>query len=141
MDLLLEPGDQQQVVVRPSRNLPPVASCNSHAAAAAVTNGLHGNATATPVDNSNPGAGCDATAVLRYAVRPVSVNSSPGNPAACTRRARSPMLSKDCGIVITPPTCTPGQGNTDRSHGCLNLNGENAEWFFDLSVRQRRRGP
>jgi lipoprotein-anchoring transpeptidase ErfK/SrfK len=25
------------------------------------------------------------------------------------------------------------QGNTDTSHGCLNLNGENARWFFDFS--------
>jgi lipoprotein-anchoring transpeptidase ErfK/SrfK len=26
------------------------------------------------------------------------------------------------------------QGNTDTSHGCLNLNGDNARWFFDFSV-------
>jgi lipoprotein-anchoring transpeptidase ErfK/SrfK len=26
------------------------------------------------------------------------------------------------------------QGNTDTSHGCLNLNGENAEWFYNFSV-------
>lgn len=26
------------------------------------------------------------------------------------------------------------QGNTDTSHGCLNLNGENAAWFFDFAV-------
>jgi lipoprotein-anchoring transpeptidase ErfK/SrfK len=26
------------------------------------------------------------------------------------------------------------QGNTDTSHGCLNLNGDNAEWFYDFSV-------
>ncbi len=26
------------------------------------------------------------------------------------------------------------QGNTNTSHGCLNLNGENAKWFFDFSV-------
>jgi lipoprotein-anchoring transpeptidase ErfK/SrfK len=26
------------------------------------------------------------------------------------------------------------QGNTDTSHGCLNLNGENAAWFYDFSV-------
>jgi lipoprotein-anchoring transpeptidase ErfK/SrfK len=26
------------------------------------------------------------------------------------------------------------QGNTDTSHGCLNLNGENAQWFFNFSV-------
>lgn len=25
------------------------------------------------------------------------------------------------------------QGHTDTSHGCLNLNGENAKWFFDFS--------
>jgi lipoprotein-anchoring transpeptidase ErfK/SrfK len=25
------------------------------------------------------------------------------------------------------------QGNTDTSHGCLNLNGENAKWFFDFA--------
>lgn len=26
------------------------------------------------------------------------------------------------------------QGNTDTSHGCLNLNGENAAWFYDFAV-------
>jgi len=26
------------------------------------------------------------------------------------------------------------QGNTDTSHGCLNLNGDNAKWFFGFSV-------
>jgi lipoprotein-anchoring transpeptidase ErfK/SrfK len=26
------------------------------------------------------------------------------------------------------------QGNTNTSHGCLNLNSENAKWFFDFSV-------
>lgn len=26
------------------------------------------------------------------------------------------------------------QGNTDVSHGCLNLSGENARWFFDFAV-------
>ncbi|OBK47074.1 hypothetical protein A5656_30805 [Mycobacterium gordonae] len=26
------------------------------------------------------------------------------------------------------------QGNTDTSHGCLNLNGENAKWYYDFSV-------
>jgi lipoprotein-anchoring transpeptidase ErfK/SrfK len=26
------------------------------------------------------------------------------------------------------------QGNTDTSHGCLNLNGDNAKWFYDFSV-------
>jgi lipoprotein-anchoring transpeptidase ErfK/SrfK len=26
------------------------------------------------------------------------------------------------------------QGNTNTSHGCLNLNGENAAWFFDFSI-------
>jgi lipoprotein-anchoring transpeptidase ErfK/SrfK len=26
------------------------------------------------------------------------------------------------------------QGNTDTSHGCLNLNGDNAAWFFNFSV-------
>lgn len=26
------------------------------------------------------------------------------------------------------------QGNTDTSHGCLNLSGENAQWFYDFSA-------
>ena len=26
------------------------------------------------------------------------------------------------------------QGHTDTSHGCLNLNGENAKWYYDFSV-------
>ena len=51
-------------VPSPSRNLPPVASCSSHAVAA-VTNGLRGNATATPVESSRSGAACDAKAALR----------------------------------------------------------------------------
>ena len=55
------------------------ASCSSHAVAA-VTNGLRGKATATPVNNFRPGAACDATAASKYAVRPVSVNSTPENP-------------------------------------------------------------
>ena len=29
---------------------------------------------------------------------------------------------------------TWAQGNTNVSHGCLNLNSENAEWFYDFSV-------
>ena len=91
----------------PSRNFPPVASCNSQADAA-VTNGLLGNATATPVDSSRPGAACEATAALRYAVRPVSVNSSPENPASCTRRASAPILFNGCGTVIAS-TCTVAQ--------------------------------
>jgi hypothetical protein len=76
-----------QVRAGTSRPSPPAAH-----AVAEVTNGLRGNATATPVDSSRPGAACDATAALRYAVRPVSVNSRPENPAACTRRAKSPTF-------------------------------------------------
>ena len=26
------------------------------------------------------------------------------------------------------------QGNTNPSHGCLNLNADNAKWFYDFSV-------
>ena len=26
------------------------------------------------------------------------------------------------------------QGNTNTSHGCLNLNGDNAKWFYNFSV-------
>src|SRR6185312_4887470 len=80
-----------------------VASCSSHAVAA-VTNGLRGNATATPVDSFRPGAACDATAAFRYAVRPVSVNNRPENPA-CVRRAKPSTLPSDWGTVITS-TCT-----------------------------------
>ncbi len=88
----------------PNRNLPPDASCNSQAVAA-VTKGLRGNATATPVDNSRPGAACEATAALRKAVRPVSVNSRPENPAACTRAATAPIRPSGCGMVMAS-TCT-----------------------------------
>src|SRR3546814_18930332 len=76
---------------------PPVASCNSHAVAA-VTNGLRGNATATPVDNSRPGAASAAAATLRYAVRPVSVRSEErrvGEECVSTCRSRwSPCTKK-----------------------------------------------
>jgi hypothetical protein len=70
-----------------------------------VTNGLRGNATATPVDNSRPVAAWDATAAFRYAVRPVSVNSNPEKPAFCTRLARPPIFVKGWGTVIAS-TCT-----------------------------------
>ena len=34
------------------------------------------------------------------------------------------------------------QGNTNTSHGCLNLNGDNAQWFYNFSrARRHRRGP
>jgi lipoprotein-anchoring transpeptidase ErfK/SrfK len=43
-------------------------------------------------------------------------------------------ISKD-GIYLHQLNATVwAQGNTDTSHGCLNLNGENAKWFFDFSV-------
>ena len=38
------------------------------------------------------------------------------------------------GVYLHELTATIwAQGNTDTSHGCLNLNPENAEWFFKLS--------
>jgi lipoprotein-anchoring transpeptidase ErfK/SrfK len=43
-------------------------------------------------------------------------------------------ISKD-GIYLHQLNATVwAQGNTDTSHGCLNLNGDNAEWFYDFSV-------
>jgi lipoprotein-anchoring transpeptidase ErfK/SrfK len=43
-------------------------------------------------------------------------------------------ISKD-GIYLHQLNATVwAQGNTDTSHGCLNLNGDNAAWFFDFSV-------
>ena len=43
-------------------------------------------------------------------------------------------ISKD-GIYLHQLNATVwAQGNTDTSHGCLNLNGDNAEWFFNFSV-------
>ena len=39
------------------------------------------------------------------------------------------------GIYMHQLDATVGaQGNTDTSHGCLNLNADNAEWFFGFSV-------
>ena len=39
------------------------------------------------------------------------------------------------GIYMHQLDATVGaQGNTDTSHGCLNLNADNAKWFFDFSV-------
>ena len=55
-------------VPSPSRNRPPLASASSHAAAA-VTIGLRGKATATPVRRSMSAASA-AAAHGRYAVRP-----------------------------------------------------------------------
>jgi lipoprotein-anchoring transpeptidase ErfK/SrfK len=43
-------------------------------------------------------------------------------------------ISKD-GIYLHQLNATVwAQGNTDTSHGCLNLNGDNAAWFYDFSV-------
>jgi lipoprotein-anchoring transpeptidase ErfK/SrfK len=43
-------------------------------------------------------------------------------------------ISKD-GIYLHQLNATVwAQGNTDTSHGCLNLNGDNAVWFYDFSV-------
>ncbi len=43
-------------------------------------------------------------------------------------------ISKD-GIYLHQLNATVwAQGNTDTSHGCLNLNADNAKWFFDFSV-------
>jgi lipoprotein-anchoring transpeptidase ErfK/SrfK len=43
-------------------------------------------------------------------------------------------ISKD-GIYLHQLNATVwAQGNTDTSHGCLNLNGDNAKWFFDFSL-------
>lgn len=43
-------------------------------------------------------------------------------------------ISKD-GIYLHQLNATVwAQGKTDTSHGCLNLNGENAEWFFGFSM-------
>jgi lipoprotein-anchoring transpeptidase ErfK/SrfK len=43
-------------------------------------------------------------------------------------------ISKD-GIYLHQLNATVwAQGNTDTSHGCLNLNGENAQWFFGFSM-------
>ena len=43
-------------------------------------------------------------------------------------------ISKD-GIYLHQLNATVwAQGNTDTSHGCLNLNGDNAKWFYDFSV-------
>ena len=95
-------------VPNPSRKFPLVASWSSHAVAA-LTNGLRGKATATPVDNSSPGAAWDATAALRYAVRPVSVNNRPEKPAAWTRRATSEIRPSGWGSVIAS-TCTLAHG-------------------------------
>jgi Carboxypeptidase regulatory-like domain len=60
------------------------------------------------VFQSGTGATCDATAALRYAVRPVSVNSNPEKPAFCTFLARSETFPSGCGTVIAS-TCTPEQ--------------------------------
>jgi len=43
-------------------------------------------------------------------------------------------ISKD-GIYLHQLNATVwAQGNTDTSHGCLNLNSDNAAWFYDFSV-------
>ena len=46
----------------------------------------------------------------------------------------STKISTDGIYLHELDTTVWAQGNTDTSHGCLNLNGENAAWFFDFSV-------
>src|SRR6478609_3702679 len=72
-------------VPRPSRNRPLVASASSQATCA-VTIGLRGNATATPVRMSMSAASA-AAAQERYAVRPASVTTRPAKPASAASRA------------------------------------------------------
>lgn len=40
-------------------------------------------------------------------------------------------ISNDGEFVHENPTSVTAQGSTNVSHGCINLNRENAEWFFD----------
>jgi lipoprotein-anchoring transpeptidase ErfK/SrfK len=43
----------------------------------------------------------------------------------------SSRISNDGEFVHENPNSVGAQGNSNVSHGCINLNAENAEWFFD----------
>jgi S-(hydroxymethyl)glutathione dehydrogenase/alcohol dehydrogenase len=64
---------------------------------AAVTKGLRGKATATPVDNSRPGAACDATAGLMCHKVIVTVGRSEGRDV----EAWMGLTAKGGGCVLT----------------------------------------
>lgn len=76
--------------------LPARCFLNSHAVAA-VTKGLRGKATATPVDNSRPGAACDATAGLTCHKVTVTVSRSEGRDV----EAWMGLTAKGGGCVVT----------------------------------------
>ncbi|MEU6642226.1 Ig-like domain-containing protein [Saccharomonospora sp. NPDC046836] len=56
----------------------------------------------------------------------------PGNPEYYRSDERwSLRISNDGEFVHENPASVSAQGNTNVSHGCINLNADNAKWFFD----------
>ncbi|UZJ23400.1 Ig-like domain-containing protein [Rhodococcus antarcticus] len=80
--------------------------------------------TYTVLDKANP-------VVMDSSTFGLPVNSRLGYKESINWATR---ISND-GIYLHQLDATvPYQGNTDTSHGCLNLNQANAQWFFDYSI-------
>jgi lipoprotein-anchoring transpeptidase ErfK/SrfK len=77
----------------------------------------------TVMDKSNP-------VIMDSSTFGLPINSRLGYRETIAYATR---ISKD-GIYLHQLNATVwAQGNTDTSHGCLNLNADNAKWFFDFS--------
>jgi lipoprotein-anchoring transpeptidase ErfK/SrfK len=80
--------------------------------------------TYTVMDKANP-------VIMDSSTFGLPVNSRLGYKATIPYATR---ISTD-GIYLHQLNSTVwAQGNTNTSHGCLNLSGENAQWFYDFSV-------
>jgi lipoprotein-anchoring transpeptidase ErfK/SrfK len=78
----------------------------------------------TVMDKSNP-------VIMDSSTFGLPINSRLGYRETISYATR---ISKD-GIYLHQLNATVwAQGKTDTSHGCLNLNGENAKWFFGFSM-------
>ncbi len=78
----------------------------------------------TVLDKSNP-------VIMDSSTYGLPINSRLGYREAINWATR---ISNDGIYLHELDTTVWAQGNTDTSHGCLNLNQENAEWFYNLSV-------
>ncbi|MFC7755271.1 L,D-transpeptidase [Tsukamurella soli] len=78
----------------------------------------------TVLDKSNP-------VIMDSSTYGLPINSRLGYREAINWATR---ISNDGIYLHELDTTVWAQGNTDTSHGCLNLNQANAEWFYNLSV-------
>ena len=80
--------------------------------------------TYTVLDKANP-------VIMDSSTFGLPVNSRLGYKESINYATR---ISTDGIYLHELDSTVPEQGNTDTSHGCLNLNESNASWFYDFSV-------